>query len=58
MKAVNEKIDMGNFTTIEVNEFGELMVIFDDSDLMVEVPLDARAVFEHLREFFGESQNG
>jgi hypothetical protein len=54
MKTVNEKVDMGNFTTIEVNEFGELMVIFDDSDLMVEVPLDARDVYEHLREFFGE----
>ena len=58
MKTSYEKVDMGNFTTIEINEFGELIVIFDDSDFMVEVPLDARVVYDHLREFFGESQNG
>jgi len=54
MKTVDEKVDMDNFTTIEINKFDELIVIFNDGDFMVEVPLDAKQVLAHLREFFGE----
>ena len=54
MKTVDEKVDMGNFTTIHVDETGDLQVVYDDGDETWEVPLDARTVLEHLREFFDE----
>lgn len=54
MKKVDEKVDMGNFTTICVDEVGELVVEFDDGDLYFEVTLTAREVYEHLKEFFDE----
>lgn len=54
MKLVDEKVDMGNFTTIHIDEVGQLFVEFDDGDLYFEVPLTAREVYEHLREFFDE----
>lgn len=54
MKQINEKIDMGNFTTIEVNEFDELIVTFDDGDLMFELPLEAKDVLKHLTEYFNK----
>ena len=54
MKTVNETVDMGNFTTISVDELGDLMIVYDDGDEMWEVPLDARKVLSELREFFDE----
>lgn len=54
MKLVDETVDMGNFTTISVDDMGQLMVVYDDGDEMFEVPLDAREVLAHLREFFDE----
>ena len=54
MKLVDETVDMGNFTTIHIDEMGELRVVYDDGDEMWEVPLDAREVLAHLREFFDE----
>lgn len=54
MHSVNEKVDMGNFTTVEVDDMGQLLVTFDDGDEMFEVYLDAREVFAQLREFFDE----
>lgn len=54
MKNIDEKVDMGNFTTIHIDEMGELWVVYDDGDEMWEVPLDAREVLEQLREFFDE----
>jgi hypothetical protein len=54
MKAVDETVDMGNFTTIAVDDMGQLMVVYDDGDEMWEVPLDARQVLAELREFFDE----
>lgn len=56
MQKRNEKVAMENFTTIEVNDFDELIVTFDDGDFMVEVPLDARQVLNHLREFFNDKE--
>ena len=54
MKVVDETVDMGNFTTISIDDMGELMVVYDDGDEMWEVPLDARKVLAELREFFDE----
>lgn len=54
MKQVDETVDMGNFTTISVDDIGQLMVVYDDGDEMFAVPLDAREVMAHLREFFDE----
>ena len=54
MKKVDEKVDMGNFPTISIDDMGQLMVVYDDSDEMWEVPLDARELLVHLREFFDE----
>ena len=54
MKKVDETVDMGNFTTISVDDCGDMMVIYDDGDEMWEVPLDARKVLAELREFFDE----
>lgn len=54
MRNVDEKVDMGNFTTISMDDFGDMVVVFDDGDEMFEVSLNGREVFEHLREFFDE----
>lgn len=54
MKQVDETVDMGNFTTISVDDMGQLMVVYDDGDEMFEIPLEARDVLTHLREFFDE----
>ena len=54
MKQVDETVDMGNFTTISVDDCGDLMIVYDDSDEIWEVPLDARKVLAELREFFDE----
>ena len=54
MQHVDEKVDMGNFTTIEIDDMGQLLITFDDGDLMFEIDLNARQLMEHLREFFDE----
>jgi len=54
MKKVDEQVDMGNHTVISVDDMGDLVVLYDDGDEMWEVPLDARTVLHHLREFFDE----
>ncbi|MDA8883049.1 hypothetical protein N9I00_01465 [bacterium] len=54
MKKVDETVDMGNFTTISVDDCGDLMIVYDDSDEMWEIPLDARKVLAELQEFFDE----
>ena len=54
MKKVDEVVDMGNFTKISVDDFGDLIVVFDDGDEMFELTMSARDVFENLKEFFDE----
>ena len=54
MKQVDETVDMGNFTTISVDDMGQLMVVYDDGDEVFEIALEARDVLTHLREFFDE----
>ena len=54
MKKVDEQVDMGNFTTISIDDMGDLIVVYDDSDELFELSLSAREVFEHLKEFFDE----
>lgn len=54
MRNPNEKVDMGNYTTIEIDEYGTLTVTFDDGDFAVEVPLEARCVLSHLQEYYQE----
>ena len=54
MKKTDEIVDMGNFTTISVDDLGDITVNFDDEDETWEVSLDARKVLAELREFFDE----
>lgn len=54
MKLVDEIVDMGNFTTVSVDDMGVLSLTFDDGDELFEFGVNARELFEHLREFFDE----
>ena len=52
MKKVNEIVDLGNYVSISINEFGGLVVSFDDTDIMFDIDLPAKDVYVHLKEFF------
>lgn len=54
VKKPNEIVDIGNFTTIFVDEFGELVIEYNDTDLRFDISLTARDLYEHLKEFFKE----
>ena len=54
MKSTNEKVDMGGFITMFVDEFGELVIEYDDTDLAFDFSITARDLYEHLKEFFDE----
>lgn len=54
MKKVDEVVFMKNHTTISVDEMGDLVVVYDDTDEMFELSLSAKEVYEHLKEFFDE----
>lgn len=54
MTQVDEKIDMGNHTKVSVCEMGVLNIEFDDGDEQFDLGVNARELFEHLREFFDE----
>lgn len=54
MKKPNEIVDMVNFTTIFVDEFGELVIEYNDTDLRFDISLTARDLYKHLKEFFKE----
>ena len=54
MKQVDETVDMGNFTTIAMDDFGDMIVVYDDGDEQFELSLNGREVLAQLREFFDE----
>lgn len=54
MKTVDELVKLDTHTTMYIDDVGDLVVTYDDSDEMFELSLNARDVLAHLREFFDE----
>ena len=44
MKTVDQVVDMGNHTNISIDYCGDIRIVYDDSDLMFSVELNARII--------------